>query len=248
MFRQFKKALTGAVAAMIVGGGALTSATAGTISLAGPDFVRAPIFSNVTTFSFLINLGQYIGPGNTYTNPAIHSVDYTVQGNLAPGTPSGFAAFLLNRPEHPPAGLTFPGFEFYAQGSSLQFAVLPGADLTDGLQADELGDLGGGLIFELNAREVGTGRYHPPLLQLYNDGTGLLQNSNNMGGINPATNLTVNVNFGDEYITELTFNPADLTIATGVSVPAVLALAAPFAIGLACAHRRGRLARTRKQI
>lgn len=237
MLKQLMRIAAGLAGALIIAVTAYTPAKAGTIAFSEPDFGRFATFSNVTTFSFVINLGQYIGPGNTYTNPAIHSVDYTVLGNLSAGTPSSFAAFKLNRPEHPPAGLTFPGFEFYAQGSSLQFAVLPGVDLTDGLQADELGDLGGGLIFELNAREVGTGRYHPPLLQLYSDGTGLLQNSNNSGGINPATLKVVDVDFGDEYITELLFDPADLTIATGVPAPAALLLLAPLAVGYAARRR-----------
>jgi len=175
-------------------------------------------------------------PGNAYINPTISGVDYTLKGNLPNATPSGFAAFALNRPEHPPSGLTFPGTEFYGQGSSLRFAIKAGADLNDGLQASELDDLGGGLIFELDAREVGTGRYHPPLLRLFSDGTGRLQNSNNFGGINPATNMMVDVDFGEEYISDLMFDP-DLTLATGVPAPAALLLLAPFVVGYAARRR-----------
>ena len=67
-------------------------------------------------------------------------------------------------------------------------------------------------MFEFNGREVGTGRYHPAIVQLNADGTGSIRNSNNTGGINPSTELEVDVDFGEEYITELTFTPSTLTL------------------------------------
>ena len=64
----------------------------------------------------------------------------------------------------------------------------------------------------MNAREVDTGRYHPPLLELNIDGTGRIQNSNNFGGINPVTGKFVDLDFGEEYIVDLSFDPESLTI------------------------------------
>ena len=83
---------------------------------------------------------------------------------------------------------------------------------SDGLQVSEL--VGTGIVFEFNGREVGTGRYHPALVQLNADGTGSIRNSNNTGGINPGSGLVVDVDFGEEYITELTFDPSTLTVLT----------------------------------
>lgn len=112
-------------------------------------------------------------------------------GSLTPGTPSAFSAFNLQR--------TISGAEFYAQGSSLSFEIAAGADLTDGLQVGELA--GANPVFLFNGREVGTGRYHPALFQLNNDGTGSIRNSNNMGGVNPGSGEIVDVSEGEEYIT-----------------------------------------------
>ena len=70
-----------------------------------------------------------------------------------------------------------------------------------------------GVVFHFNGREEGTGRYHPLFLQLRSDGTGILQNANNMGGVNPATMQVVDVDFGEEYITNLSFDATSLTIA-----------------------------------
>lgn len=52
------------------------------------------------------------------------------------------------------------------------------------------------------------------MIELNSDGTGLFQNSNNMGGINPGNGLEVDVDFGEEYISELSFDPAAFTIGT----------------------------------
>ena len=101
------------------------------------------------------------------------------------------------------------------------------ADFSDGVQLDELRTLtpdpaagiGAGVIFHFSGRELGTGRYHPMLLQLRNDGTGTLQNAANSGGINPVTMMEVNVANGEEYITALTFTPSAVTFLTGAVIP-----------------------------
>lgn len=69
-----------------------------------------------------------------------------------------------------------------------------------------------GFVFHFNGREKGTGRYHPLFLQLFSDGTGLLQNADNRNGINPATKEVVDVDFGDEYNTNLSFDASSITI------------------------------------
>ncbi len=80
------------------------------------------------------------------------------------------------------------------------FEIAANADFSDGIQADELVD--NGTILTLNAREVGNGRFHPPIFELYSDGTGRIQNSNNVHTVDPL----LEVNFGDEYITDLEFS------------------------------------------
>ncbi len=200
------------------------------IMIDAADFIEFPTKSNVRTYSFTIEVTGPLAPGGVYNNPALDGVDYYVRGSLVPGTPSGFPAFNLIR--------AIGGAEFYSQGSSLNFSILPSANLSDGLQLSELA--GAGVIFEMNAREVDTGRYHPPILRLNADGTGLLQNSNNNGGTNPATGNVVNVNFGDEYVTGLTFNPADVTIAPPIPLPAAWLLLGTAMAGLAVAGNRWR--------
>jgi len=165
------------------------------------DFGLTPTFSNVTTFEFFINLTVPVVAGTSYSNPELNGVDYHVFGTLD-GTPSDFPAFNLIR--------EIEGLEFYSQGSSMIFEVDSTADLSDGVQVSEL--VGDGVVFEFNGREVGTGRYHPALVQLNADGTGSIRNSNNFGGINPVSGMEVDVDFGEEYITEMTFNPTTLTL------------------------------------
>ena len=165
------------------------------------DFDVNPVFSNVTTFSFEILVSEVFGVG-VYDNPSISLIDYRVSGSLEPGTPSGFPGFALVR--------IMDGNEFYAQGSSLSFEIAATADLSDGLQVSEL--VGTDMVFVFNGRENGTGRFHPALFVLNSDGTGLLQNSNNMGA---GPDMDIDVDFGEEYITELSFTPSSLTIATG---------------------------------
>ena len=94
----------------------------------------------------------------------------------------------------------------------MSFTVYENADLSDGLQLAELEADTNGRIFQFNGREVGTGRYHPAFLELFSDNTGILQNNNNMGGVNPNNNMVVDVDFGAEYIIDLGFG-SSLTIA-----------------------------------
>jgi len=192
------------------------------------DFVRTTVFSEVTTFDFVIDVDGPLASG-VYDNPSINFVDYEVNGSLAPGTPSGFPAFALKRPEN---GQVLSGAEFYAQGSSLNFEISATADLSDGLQVSEL--VGTDRVFVFNGREIDTGRYHPALFELNSDGSGRIQNSNNQSVVlNPATNQAVNVNFGDEYITDLSFDPAQLTLAAPVPVPPAIVLLGSCALFLA---------------
>lgn len=178
------------------------------ITFQASDFGLTPIFSNVTTFSFSINIQGALVAGQSYVNPALNGVDYNVFGFLG-ATPSGFPAFNLVR--------SIGGAEFYSQGSSLSFEIDAGADLSDGLQVSEL--VGSDPIFEFNGREVGTGRYHPALFQLNADGTGTLQNSNNFGGVNPSSGQVVDVDFGEEYVTALTFDASTTTLAAADAIP-----------------------------
>ena len=69
-------------------------------------------FSDIQTFSFGIDVAAPLAPG-TYSGPALNGIDYIVFCILVAGTPSGFPAFNLNRPEHPPAGDFLTGTEFY---------------------------------------------------------------------------------------------------------------------------------------
>lgn len=207
---------------------------AATLSFSDSDFITSPQFSNVQTFSFSIEIQGGLSAGGSYSNPALVGVDYSVFGTLA-ATPSGFSAFNLLR--------DIGGAEFYNQGSSLQFDIAASADLSDGLQFSELA--GSGTVFTFNGREVGTGRYHPALLQLNSDGTGSIRNSNNFGGINPGSMQMVDVDFGEEYITNLSFDPANLTLASAAAV--VPLPAAAWLFGFAVLLLRGSRGILRRQ-
>jgi hypothetical protein len=212
-----------ALAVLVLGAGA---ASAFTIEFAAADFGVTPTFSQVRNFTFSIEVEGPLVPG-AYHDPALLGVEYRVFGQLAT-TPSGFPGFDLRR--------TITGTDFYGQGSSLDFEILGSADLSDGLQVSELaGDTG---VFVFDGREVGTGRYHPSLFELNADGTGLIRNSNNMGGINPGSMEEVNVQIGEEYITALSFDPGLLTLAV-VPEPSTGLL---LGLGLAMLAVRGRWA------
>ena len=171
------------------------------IEFEASDFTVTPTYSNVHTFQFKIDFAVELIPGVLYTDPELNSVEYSVSGTLD-NTPSEFTSFALVR--------TIGGEEFYTQGSSMQFEIAGPADLSNGLQVSEL--VGVDTVFTFNGREVDTGRYHPSLVQLNADGTGSIQNSNNQGGINPGSGEVVDVTFGEEFITELGFDPATLTL------------------------------------
>ncbi len=168
-------------------------------AVSNSDFVVTPQFNNVPLFSFEVDIDLPLEAG-VYDNPPLARVRYTVQGELV-NTPSGFPAFALER--------DITGAEFYDQGSSLRFEIGPNAVLDDGVQAAEF--IGADVVFVFNGREIDTGRFHPALLELRADGTGRLQNSNNVVSSNPP----LEVGFGQEYITDLRFDPGNLTLLTG---------------------------------
>lgn len=180
------------------------NASAFTISFNNLDFGLTPDFSDVQIFSFEIIVDEPLQIG-VYSNPTLTSVNYNIFGTLVPGTPSNFPAFDLQR--------SIGGSEFYTQGSSLNFEIAADADLSDGVQASDLA--GANKIFEFNGREIDNRRFHPALFELFSDGTGVLQNSNNIHTVDPE----IIVDFGEEYITNLSFNPADLTLSTSTVVP-----------------------------
>ncbi len=182
-----------------------------------------PEFSRVRNFSLEIELNGFYEVGRRYGNKEIESVRYRVSGSLStqPPTPSGFSRFALDRVAAPPAGEgPISGSEWRGQGSLLAFEIAPDARLDDGLQLAELVPDGpDGLLFVFDAREferLDRARYHPPQILLYENGTGLLRNSNNSSGntqtVNPATGLRVDVDFGDEYVTRIEFDPSDITL------------------------------------
>ena len=194
------------------------------LSFQASDFGRNPVFSSVTTFGFEARIDEVFRSGD-FSDPVIGLIGYNVSGALDSSTPSGFPSFAFQLSDlgslpSTPSGL-ISGSSFYSLnadapvGTRLDFSILPSADLSDGLQVSELAGTGDDVVFRFNGREVGTGRYHPALIELRADGTGTIQNSNNFGGDNPQDNSPdeIDVDFGEEYITDLTFDPAALTIA-----------------------------------
>ena len=166
-----------------------------TLRFSNADFTLTPVFNRVQQFAFQIVVDGPLAPGAS-VNPALTSVQYSVQGTLG-GTPSVFPALNFQR--------TITGAAIYAQGSSLRFPIGPGADLPDGLQVSELS--GPDPVFVFDGREVNMGRYHPPIFQLNGNGRRSIQNSKNTGGVNRVTQKVVNVNDGEEYIVNLGFAP-----------------------------------------
>ena len=192
-------------------------------SLGTSDFEANGIefeFSAVRSFDFQLDFGGPLQAGRKYKNEDLLEVRYRVSGRLEtnPPTPSGFPAFALIRDESREGPIS--AAEWIAQSSFLEFRIAPDADLLDGVQLSELAPLGKlDRILEIYAVEVGRldrARYHPPQLQLFADGTGLLRNANNTskdtGTLNPATLEEVDVDFGEEYITRLTFDPSRITV------------------------------------
>ncbi|MFK7960828.1 MAG: hypothetical protein AB8G96_09915 [Phycisphaerales bacterium] len=180
------------------------------VSFTDLDFRVNPVFNDVTAFRFELRMGGDLLPGRILTEADVLAVDYRVVGVLKDRTPSGLTGFTLLR--------TIDGQEFRDQGSSLFFTISADADPDDGLQLSELAgtDPNFGSTFLLNAREVDTGRYHPPILTLSARGEGRMENSNNFGGVNPVTGKKVDVDFGDEYTVDLATDPATLTLAVAI--------------------------------
>ncbi len=166
-------------------------------TFASSQFRTTPVFSNVQTFGFKIEVEDALSPG-AVVDPPLALVDYTVVGSLVAGTPSGFPAFELIR--------MIEGPDFYSQGSSIRFEISPTADLSDGVQITDL--TGDDPVFTFDGREVGNGRFHPARVELNADGTGRIQNSNNVPTLDPR----LDVEPGTEYITDVTFDPARITV------------------------------------
>ncbi len=176
------------------------------LSISSDDYQVTTVFNDVGTFDIEIEIDAPLATG-TFVNPDVVGVDYSVSGVLVDATPSGFPSFALER--------EMTGAEFYAQGSSLSFEISPTAVLTDGVQVAELA--GDGVVFTFNGREVGNGRFHPALFELNADGTGRIQNSNNVIVENPLQE----VDFGDEYVTDLMFDPGNTTLIAATPVAPV---------------------------
>jgi len=194
--------------ALVIGLAFVTLANGQTmvLSTSSSDYQVTNVFSDVDFFTINIEIDAPLAPG-AYVNPDIISVNYQVTGDLEPGTPSGFEAFDLKR--------NITGADFYAQGGSLSFEIAQSAVLSDGIQAAEL--VGNTLVLTFNAREVDNGRFHPAVLELNANGTGRIQNSNNV----PSQIPLVEVGFGEEYITDLVFDPGNATLITEEPVPTV---------------------------
>lgn len=183
--------------------GAITGAPAHaqtmTLSLSDQDFVVTPSYGDVDFFTIDVEIDRPLEPGS-YVNPPLIDVVYQVRGTLPPGTPSGSRTLNLQR--------YLTGAEFYAQGGSLRFEISRNAVLIDGIQVAEL--VGGGTVLTVDAREINTGRYTPPQLTLNANARGRLQNSNNVPSVEPLET----VDFGEEYISNLLFDPGNTTVIT----------------------------------
>lgn len=228
-----------ALALLLVILGTQTSRADVLLNVNSSDFAITDTFNEITFFNFDITLTGSIEAGGTYVNPAITGISYRVNGTLPNATPSGFPGFALVR--------TYSGTDFYNQSpeSGMSFSIKADANLTDGLQLDELVGTGTDNIFYFNAREFdqNPGRYHPPEFFLRADGTGRLWNANNKSSFpNPdppsGSGLLVDVDFGDEYIADLDFTPSSVTFATGVPEPASATLITISMAGFVLRRRR----------
>jgi len=185
---------------------AMAFAQSMTLNVSNENFEVTNVFSDVDEFSFTIEIDEPLAVG-VFDNPPIISVSYRVFGRLVAGTPSGFPSFELVR--------EITGEEFYAQGSSLSFEIADTAVLEDGVQIVELA--GSEMVFQFNGREIDNGRFHPALFQLNADGTGRIQNSNNVPTLEPL----LEVEMGSEYINDLFFDAGNITLITGTGASSI---------------------------
>jgi len=206
-----------------------------TLSLSSDDIAVTSVYNTVTSFRIDITIDETLAAGTVYNNPALVEVDYQVIGSLPDPTPSGFSGFVLNR--------TIPGATFYGLSptAALNFSVSAGADLSDGLQFDELSGTGTQFIFDARELNQNPGRYHPPVLTLSDNGTGTLANSNNMSTFpNPdppvGSGQLVDVSVGEEYNTTLTF-ATNLTLAPVPEPSSLLLLSGALCSGLLIRRR-----------
>lgn len=180
-----------------------------TIEFDSTAFTMAPQYNRLRDFAFSIDIDEDLVAGGVYNNPNLNQVDYSVFGILdTDPTPSGFSLFDLRR--------SIIGNDFYTQGSSMSFEISATADLSDGLQASELVADATGKIFEFNGHEIGTGRFHPALVELYADGTGRIQNSDNEGA---GPGMNQDIDFGVEYIVDLTYSTSLVLAAPSTGGP-----------------------------
>lgn len=243
----------------------VSSSFGSVVSFSDQDFTVTPSYSSVSTFNMQLDLTAPLSIGSAYADPSLSNIQYGVNGSLEQGTPSGFPAFTFQLNHRFAGSNTITGDQFYAlntsatAGETLAFNVSASADLSNGLQLDELDTMsladidylsagtgstsavasGENVIFHFNGREEGTGRYHPTLIRLYSDGTGIIMNADNMGGVNPSDGSPdpIDIDFGEEYVTTFTFNTSSVTIAS-VPEPSSILMSAFGCIGLLFRRRR----------
>ena len=172
-------------------------AIAFTLQFGSEDTIQTPVIGNVQSFRFTIDIDAPLAAG-VYENPPLIQIDYSVSGEPVAGSPSGFPAFELER--------SISGSDFYQTGNQLVFEIADSAVLSDGVQAAEL--VGNADIVTFDAREVGTGRFHPARFELRADGAGQLQNSDNVPDISEPDGIPA----GSEYITDIAFDSGNLTL------------------------------------
>ena len=172
-------------------------AIAFTLQFGNDDTIQTPVVGDVQSFQFTVEIDAPLAAG-VYENPPLIQIDYQVSGEPVVGSPSGFPAFALER--------SISGADFYQTGNLLVFEIADTAVLSDGVQAAEL--VGDTIILSFDAREVDTGRFHPARFELRADGTGQLQNSDNVPDISEPDGIPV----GSEYITDIAFDPGNLTL------------------------------------
>ena len=172
-------------------------AIAFTLQFGNEDTIQTPVVGDVQSFRFTVDIDAPLAAG-VYENPPLIQIDYRVSGEPVVGSPSGFPAFALER--------SISGSDFYQTGNLLVFEIADSAVLSDGVQAAEL--VGDTIILSFDAREVGTERFHPARLELRADGTGQLQNSDNVPDISEPDGIPA----GSEYITDIAFDSGNLTL------------------------------------